>query len=177
MDSSPPRDPQQWLDPLPWHIYTDRQGEHTSFHNYWKQVGQGKIVASPLTAFESPTQAMHEVAHLICCQDEHVLSPTWGLPMAADPYEPLTPAHALCELTVFYVEVLILSHLEQWQPTPGARLKTQLILNTYAFGSGYKLDARERKQAMKYIMHKFPTIESAWLELQRKQQLIINTLM
>lgn len=163
---------ERWLDGAPWHLFTDQGNEHTAFHHYWMQVHTGKRTAEPLVCFRDPHSAMHEVAHLICAADENVLSPTWGLGPMGDPYSELGTAHRTEELGVIYVQTLIEAHVESWEGNHLYRRSTIIRNTAYSMAGAWKLSPWERKNMMRYIMTRFPNIETVWSELQRKCTLI-----
>lgn len=166
---------EEWMELGPWHLFTDKGTELTSFHNYWKEVNEGERVASPLVCFQDPKWAMHEVAHLVCVADENVLSPTWGLGPVGNPYNTPGPAHRLHELGVFMVQLMIWVQVDGLQHLEGAsnsQVRKFIEQSACSFSDAYTLPSTEVTLMTKWVWNKFPNIEAVWHELQRKYQLI-----
>ena len=114
--------------------------------------------------------SIHELAHLICCADEHVMDPLWG-----EPFKTSFAGPGFGGRRELFAEVKVLSIQERmdeyWvgNKEPNPELITAMIGYTSAKADGVTRRAI-RAQAVEHIGTW--TIQAVWNELERKKGLI-----
>jgi hypothetical protein len=143
---------------------------------FWKTVPQGKGIVLAVnegntsgffsrsgSTPETNVRIVHEIAHLICCPDEHILDPQWGMNVWAD-RQNIDYASWMKELEVGALEGMIKSRLKMFHS-----LKTNP--NAYHW-SQHAFTTPAQTEACFAAARASWTAEAAYAELCRKYALI-----
>lgn len=107
------------------------------------------------------TTALHELAHFICCKDDDVLDPFWGMGEITD----FTP---LEELRVLYVEEMLWQHKNPKRDKAHISDESMLCL--------FELFSEEVEEVvlayLQEVKKEFPSIEVVYEKHQRKIKLL-----
>lgn len=169
-----------WLAEIPWVAPWEGGGD---FHFYWQKVHEGKIEAQNFLIFESGS---HELAHLICCQDENILDPYWGFSPVGDPFQNPKGEDAAAEIEVQAVTLAIdiYSHGDKFLHRSGEYSSfdpVKTFLEQWKYFGTSLWSYYGRNETFPTIKSAYPLIKLAgekwsiikiWNELERKRVIV-----
>lgn len=156
-----PTDLPSWLAGIPWIKLTDEES------------APGHSANQPRFTIK-PEFDVHELAHLIHCQDEHVLDPLWGLgEIESDFANDLTPEQLPHEMEVITIQEFINYRLKGGIAARPNRNKLFSYISM-AYSTWYHQNEQRRMVIDNAVNTAYErwTVESIYAELQRKINLV-----
>lgn len=159
-----PRELEAWFMGGPW------SSPDQDFHQYWNDVHRGRVQAEPFMRFGT---GLHELAHFIFAEPEHMLDPTWGYGPMGDPHEdPTDPRKILDEVQVTYVEEMINTYLTMpWVQHPVNYPSVIVAVSNHKIMPG-----KAKASAYCQAVRQYRDINSIWNQLQKQYQ-VLHTLL